>query len=606
MKISSLEIKDFPPIKNFKLENLGDIVIIAGANGSGKSRLKGAIVNTFQGGNQMSISLLATREKEKEDFQADTLIVKQGVQNPILMEYMNKRRFGRGQYIGSLVQIDSQRNIETTRYQPIGWQVADPDDEVETPSTFYCQNFTNRWQDFMNYIHKKLAAYQNKLAEEVRHGSNSDTIEKIKEKFPDPFKKYKDIFQIIFPEKELLDINPASPSEFKYKDNLGVTLPFSSLSSGEQEVIKVLFDVARKEIRDSVIIVDEPELHLHPTLTFKLVEALKFVGGHSNQFIFLTHSADLISTYYSTGNVYFIDSEQSGSNQAHRLSDLNHSHKELVDLIGENLGLFAVGKKLVFVEGEDSSIDRLVYHALAQKYLPEAKIIPVGSVENIIALNAFEKQIRKSIFGINLYMIRDRDGLSTNQITTLENAGKIKCLKKRHIENYFLDAEILFKVAQRLYTISVKPEITQQYIDSELKRIASEQVKLNLLQNTKEYIATNHNFNIPTIKSLDQKSCDDIIGEFSIATTEALASFSGDISQANVKTWMDSEKERLKKALKDDCWKDEFQGKVIFSKLCSDVLNEDKIKVKEAYIDIALKDKPIIFNDIKEILESFN
>lgn len=36
MKIISIEITDFPPIKNLKLENLGNTVIIAGANGSEK------------------------------------------------------------------------------------------------------------------------------------------------------------------------------------------------------------------------------------------------------------------------------------------------------------------------------------------------------------------------------------------------------------------------------------------------------------------------------------------------------------------------------------------------------------------------------------------
>lgn len=604
MKITSLEIKDYPPIKNLKMEGLGDIVIIAGANGSGKSRLKEAIVSTLQGSNQMSISLLATRDKEREDFGSETLTTTQGTQNPTLAEYMRKRRFGRGQYVGSLVQIDSQRNIQTTQYQQVSWQVSDPD-ENETPSTFYYQNFTNRWQDFMNYIHQKVAAYQNQLATEVINGTEI-TAQTIKEKLPHPLQKYKEIFNTLLPGKELLDINPASPREFQYKDKSGATLSFNSLSSGEQEVVKVLFDVARKDIKDSIIIVDEPELHLHPTLTFKLIEALKSVGDHSNQFIFLTHSADLISTYYSTGNVYFIDSEQGGANQAHRLSDLNHSHKELVDLIGENLGLFAVGKKLVFVEGEDSSIDRLVYHALAQKYLPEAKVIPVGSVENIITLNAFEEQIRNSIFGIDLYMVRDRDGLSTNQIAALEQGGKIKCLNKRHIENYFLDAEILFKVAQKLYITTTKPEITQQFIEDQLKSIASDQIKLNLLQNTKEYISSNHNFNIPTVKSLDTKTCDAIVSEFSTETANTLSSLSGNLSAENLTNWMNTEKMRLENALTNNSWKDEFQGKSIFSRLCRDVLDEDKIKIRQAYIDVAVAEKPSVFDDIKNILEGFN
>jgi predicted ATP-dependent endonuclease of OLD family len=603
MKITSLEIKDFPPIKNLKMENLGGIVIIAGANGSGKSRLKEAIVSTLQGGNQMSISLFATRDKEKEDFGGDVLTIVQGVQNPALTEYMRKRRFGRGQYVGSLVQIDSQRNIQTIQYQQVSWQVSDPD-ETETPGTFYYQNFTNRWQDFMNYIHRKVAAYKNQLATEVINGSDI-TAKTIKERLPHPLQKYKEIFGALLPGKELLDIDPAAPREFQYKDKSGITLAFNSLSSGEQEVVKVLFDVARKDIKDSVIIVDEPELHLHPTLTFKLIEALKSVGDHSNQFIFLTHSADLISTYYSTGNVFFIDSEQSGANQAHRLSDLNHSHKELVDLIGENLGLFAVGKKLVFVEGEDSSIDRLVYHGLAQKYLPEAKVIPVGSVENLITLNAFEQQIRNSIFGIDLYMIRDKDGLSATQIIALEQGNKIKCLRKRHIENYFLDSEVLFKVAEKLYIVAAKPEITQQYIEERLKFIASEQVNLNLLQNTKEYIATNHNFDIPTVKSVDSKNCDDVVKEFSSETASILSALISNLSEKNLQNWMNSEKVRLDEALTNSTWKDEFRGKNIFSKLCRDVLDEDKIKIRQAYIDVALAEKPSVFDDIKDIFESF-
>lgn len=603
MKITSIEIKDFAPIKNLKMDNLGDIVIIAGANGSGKSRLKNAIVSTFQGKPQMSISLRATRKKEKEDFGGDSLATIQGSRSSELHNYMQTRKFGRGQYVGSLVQIDSQRNIQAMRYDKIKYQVSDPDD-TETQGAFYCQPFTDRWQDFMNYIHQKVAAHRSKLAAKVQ-SETTMTAADIKKEIPDPFQKYKDIFETLLPGKKLLDINPEIPGEFQYQDKAGTPLSFSSLSSGEQEVVKVLFDVARKEIRDSIIIVDEPELHLHPTLTFKLIESLKSIGNHSNQFIFLTHSADLISTYYSTGNVYFIDSEQDGSNQAHRLSDLNHSHKELVDLIGENLGLFAVGKKLIFVEGKESSIDRLTYHALAQQYLPEAKVISVGSVENILALNTFEEQIRNSIFGIDLYMVRDKDGLSDSQIKTLEAHGKIKCLQKRHIENYFLDAEVLFKVAQRLYVTTTKPEITQQYIEEQLHAIAVNQIKLNLLQSTKEYIKTNHNFNIPTVKSLDQKTCADIVTDFSSKITTELRSLSENLSDSKLQDWMNLEKTRLEESLADGSWKNDFQGKAIFSQLCRDLLGEDKIKVRQAYIDVAVSEKPDVFNDIKNILERF-
>ncbi len=454
----------------------------------------------------------------------------------------------------------------------------------------------------MNYIHQKVAAHKNKLADEVQN--NPAMVGKdILQKFPHPLEKYKKIFSQLLPEKELQDINPANPGEFQYKDVNGQMLSFNSLSSGEQEIVKVIFDVARKDIKHSIIIVDEPELHLHPTLTFKLVETLKTIGDHTNQFIFLTHSADLISTYYSTGNVYFIDSIQSGSNQAHKLSELNHSHKEVVKLIGENLGLFAVGKRLVFVEGEESSIDHLTYHKIGQKYLKEAKFVSVGSVENLLTLNAFETQIRNSIFGINFYMIRDRDGLSDSQINGLETNGRIKCLKKRHIENYFLDSEILFKVAEHFYITENRTEITQEFIEDKLKEIASNQLKLNLLQNTKEYLKLNHNFDIPTIKSIETKELDEIKTEMIISVDASLTNLSTGLS--NLQDWMNSEQTKLEECLQNEKWKDTFQGKNIFSIICGE-LSLDKLKVRQAYVDIALEEKPEIFADIKEILESFD
>ncbi|MFA6024706.1 MAG: AAA family ATPase [Candidatus Gracilibacteria bacterium] len=603
MKIQSLEIKDFPPIKNLKFENLGDIVIIAGANGSGKTRLKGALVQTLQGDSQLTLTVLATREEETTAFRGTSITTQQGQVNQSLQQYIQNRRFGgRARYVGSLVQIDSDRNIKTVNYPQVNWLGSDPDDS-DTPYNWGYGNFTSRWQDFMTYIYQKYAVRDKKLADELK--KNPSEGERIIQENPDPLDKYKEIFVQLLPGKELQDIKPESPREFQYKDTTGNILPFSSLSSGEQEVVKVIFDVARKDIKHSVIIVDEPELHLHPTLAFKLIETLKTIGDHTNQFIFLTHSADLISTYYSTGDVYFIDSVQTGSNQAHKLSELNHSHKELVQLIGENLGLFAVGKKLVFVEGEGSSLDRLTYHAIAQKYLPEAKIVPIGSVEKLIALNAFEQEIRNSIFGIDLYLIRDRDGLSDEQISTVETSGKIKCLKKRHLENYFLDSEILFKVAERFCITAKKTDLTQTFIETKIKEIATESLKLNLLQNTKEYLALNHGFEISTIRAVETKDLDTIKLEMISSTLSSISKLSTDLSEENLKQWMDSEQARLEAALSSDNWKNEFQGKEIFSIFCGRIFEEDKIKVRKAYVEIALEEKPAIFDDMKVIFESF-
>lgn len=604
MKISTIEVTDFLPIRNFKIENLGSTVIIAGANGSGKTRLKQAIVGTLQGEAVANMLITATRKEEEDPkyFNGKTLRLQKGHGNQNLNNYISSRKYARNGFVGSLVQIDSHRNVESLSFKAVNWLGGDPDDK-ETSTNFYFSPFRNRWTDFMNYIHQKSAARDKKLADELK--KNPKNGEKIIADYPDPLQKYKEVFAKLLPGKILQDINPASPQEFRYTHNTHADLPFSSLSSGEQEVVKVVFDVIRNDIRHSVIIVDEPELHLHPTLTFKLVETLKQIGDHTNQFIFLTHSADLISTYYSSGDVYFIDTSPSGGNQAHKLSELDHTHSTITQLIGNNLGLFAVGKKLIFIEGERSSIDRLTYHSIAKECLPDAKIIPVGSVTNILTLNSLEGQIRQSIFGIDIFMIRDRDGLSASQINEIEKNGRIKCLKKRHIENYFLDPEILLATAELLYLIDDGAPLTATKIDEETKKIAEETLKFNLLMNFKEYAALNHFFQIPSVKSLDSKDLTAVKTEIVSAVQQSVQKLSGDLTPSAVTNWLSSEEARLQQLLSGNEWRSEFQGKIIFSQLCSRVFKIDALRFRQAYVDVAISKKPAVFDDIFQILRSF-
>jgi predicted ATPase len=549
MKITSMRLTDFSPIKHFAVDDLGSTIIIAGANGSGKTRLKDAIVSTIQGNALMDMTIRSTRPEEEVEkyFNGNEVKITKGTRRQELTNYINSRSYGSSRYVGSLVQIDSKRSVQSLKYTPVNWLGGDPDD-VDGIGNYYFSAFTNRWQQFVNYIHQKSAARDKKLAE-VMKSNPSQTGTEILIKNPDPFEKYQKIFKETLPGKELLDINPASPAEFRYKAPDGLILPFSSLSSGEQEIIKILFDVARKDIRHSIIIVDEPELHLHPTLASQLIESLKAIGDHTNQYIFLTHSSDLISTYYSTGDVYFIDPSQTGGNQAHRLGDIVNEHPDLVKVVGQNLGLFAVGKKLVFVEGEDASIDRLSYQKIAQRIDPEIRILPVGSVLNLMALNNIEQQIRQTVFGIELYMVRDRDGLSAAQISKLGENGRVRVLKRRHIENYFLDPQVLFEVATRFYIDKKFPELSADYINDKILSIVRNSIPLNIMQNTREYISLNFNLVPPSVRNVHKKTRVETIAELVESMVENTERIASCLDQRGLHQWISEEANRLEKSL---------------------------------------------------------
>ena len=203
-------------------------------------------------------------------------------------------------------------------------------------------------------------------------------------------------------------------------------------------------------------------------------------------------------------------------------------------------------------------------------------------------------------------MIRDRDGLTNEQIEEIELNGKIKCLKKRHIENYFLDSELLFKVAERLCTTALDTRLNQPFIDSELKRIARSLLNLNLLLNIKEYLMLNHSFEIPTVRDVESKTSDAIRAEMNLGVQDAINKLQSDLSQASFGAWIDSEKLKLANDLENGEWINTFAGKGIFAIFCSSVLRENPMKVRQAYVDIALSEKPEVFGDIIEIFTGFS
>lgn len=88
-------------------------------------------------------------------------------------------------------------------------------------------------------------------------------------------------------------IDHARYGETPLLEDNGMEYPFRAAASGELVILHYLTKFAfPRPMNNSLVLIDEPELHLHPRWIRQLYRALPLMG-ENNQFLLVTHSADL-------------------------------------------------------------------------------------------------------------------------------------------------------------------------------------------------------------------------------------------------------------------------------------------------------------------------
>ncbi len=114
----------------------------------------------------------------------------------------------------------------------------------------------------------------------------------------DFFKFLKEAYAKIFPDRTLDGSVPRSDRDFLADPWFILShhqkqYEISELSAGERVIFPILLDFAHLNINNSVILIDELELHLHPPLQQALLRALIKLGKN-NQIIITTHSQAIV------------------------------------------------------------------------------------------------------------------------------------------------------------------------------------------------------------------------------------------------------------------------------------------------------------------------
>lgn len=170
------------------------------------------------------------------------------------------------------------------------------------------------------------------------------------------------------------------------------TFSVNDASSGEKEILVYLFAIFGLNVRQAVVIVDEPELHLHPRLQknlYRLFSELAETTG--NQFILATHSPVFVSpaSIQYVSRVY----NDEGESKIIRLNDTSLPNaKHLFNIVNSqnNEALFFADHVLL-VEGLSDKIffEKLLEHFRSTFFTKN--IVEVIAVGGKGLFSAYEK-----------------------------------------------------------------------------------------------------------------------------------------------------------------------------------------------------------------------
>lgn len=207
--------------------------------------------------------------------------------------------------------------------------------------------------------------------------------------------------------------------------------------AGIRESLRLILDY--EFTRPDILLVEEPEIHLHPALETSMMRYLKRIGNECQIFI-TTHSTNFLDTA-EMRNVYL--ASKNGSTKV-QLIDVAEAEASIPQELGIRLSSLFMFDRLVFVEGpSDEHVLRELASTLGINLAQQSVgFVPMGGVRNLAHFAAERTLAFLTKRQVRMWFVLDRDErdeADVQQLTkTLSEKARLFVLEKREIENYLL------------------------------------------------------------------------------------------------------------------------------------------------------------------------
>lgn len=240
-----------------------------------------------------------------------------------------------------------------------------------------------------------------------------------------------EIWSAVMPQRSMV----ISDNRIDAKTPSGASYEARQMSDGER-VALYLAGQALCAPKDAIVIIDEPEIHLHRAIQSLLWNEIEAKRPDCT-FVYITHDLDFVATRYGARRIWLKDFD--GTDWVWEDVD---PHPSLPDALV--LQVLGTRRAVWFVEGEDTSYDARIYAAL----YPRELVVPCGSCEKVIdATRAM--RANPSLHHLHIRGLVDRDRRPDAEIEALKSAG-VQVIDVSEVESLLCLSEVLEVVASQL------------------------------------------------------------------------------------------------------------------------------------------------------------
>ena len=336
-----------------------------------------------------------------------------------------------------------------------------------------------------------------------------------------------------------------------------------------------------------VLIIDEPENHLHEQLAWKYITFLKKMSYEKKNFkleqvFLLTHAKNFIYNNFAEGNNYVINSN----------GDFNKIQKEECEDILRSCGISYIDDKVLFVEGK-TEIENL--STLCERN--NIRIRQLANCTEIIQVYESLIKVKELIYAPKFMFVIDRDTRNDDEIISMEQKDEeffekhFAVLPVHEFENFLLDEKIVAECVNKVLQLTNDDMKTEDEIKVIFKKYADE----NLPDLKKKYLNNAIRKEMKCLESLIKKK------EIIITDREEYESYIDFILSCNnyekiitrVKDQYNIMMEKYDTLHWESNWKQLCDGKIVLNKTLAEIekdIRYGKEKLFKMILDFQLKD----------------